>query len=118
MDCELLWIALAPAIKAQFSKDDLHAFFASYLSGGHPPDAVQQRARTLKSMLRKLYRDAEPQQKFRSMRDVVERFEQAKAEVADVHLGDPHMREYLEIELEDMMHRHLEQVIQQMGTTS
>ena len=118
MDCEILWVALAPAIEAQFSRDDLRAFFQTYLSGSHPPDAVQKRAQTLKSMLRKLYRDAEPEQKFRSVRDVIERFEQAKAEVADVHVSDPHMREYLEIELEDMMHRHLEQVIQQMGTTS
>jgi ppGpp synthetase/RelA/SpoT-type nucleotidyltranferase len=118
MDCELLWIALAPAIDSEFSKDDLQSFFQAYLTDHHPLDAIQQRAKNLKSLLRKLYREAEPEQKLRSVRDAVERFEQAKADVAGVQLSDPHVREYLEIELEDMMHRHLEQVIQQMGMTS
>ena len=38
--------------------------------------------------------------------------------VSEIFVHEDSVVVELEIELEDMMHRHLEQVIQQMGTTS
>ena len=118
MDCELLWVALAPVIEPQFDRTQLSAFFNAYMSDEHSPDSVEERAKTLKTTLKKLYGKAQPERKFQSIHDVVQRFDEAKREIKELHLEDPLMQDYLETELEGMMHEHLEQVIKTMGERS
>ena len=114
MDCELLWLALRPVIEDQFGRDDLQDFFGSYMADSQPADFIQESAIRLKKTLRSLYRKANPQRKFRSMQDLVERFEHVKSEVAELHLTDTNMREYFVYEIEEMMMSHLEELIKKM----
>ncbi len=115
MDCELLWIAYAPAIQQQFGKPDLQAFLAKYMADSQPAEFVEERAGALKTTLTTLYTSAEPTKKYKSIEEAIAGFDRAKERIAQEHFEDPEFQQYLKLELDKIKAQHLAAVIKNMG---
>jgi hypothetical protein len=115
MDCELLWIAYAPAIQQQFGKQDLETFLGKYMGDNHAPEFVEERAAALKTTLTTLYTSAQPMKRYKTVEEAITGFERAKQRISQEHFGDPEFQEYLNLQLEKIKGEHLDAVIKNMG---
>jgi hypothetical protein len=110
--CEYLYHLLAPEIGARFTRAMFDDWLRKYLTDGHPPEVVEERARQLQTLLQQHLAKVERPPTFKTLSELAAWFDRQKRDIdalPDVKLRQ-RMLAMLKERYEDLAARFLEEL--------